>query len=135
MVGTIMAKPRKRGKPKAKGKGKSNPKEAIVLIPLTYNDGSKVPEETLLDIFEEIYAAFHGWTNEGTVKGAYQMQTGQKQVEELLKVSVVLDPSHIPELEAMVSAWCAKLGQETMLLKIADYTIKFVPPRKETEEP
>ncbi len=130
-----MAKPRKRGKSKAKGKGKSSPKEAIVLIPLTYNDGSKVPQDILLGIFEEIYTAFHGWTNEGTVKGAYRMQTGQKQVEDLLKVSVVLDPSQVSELEAMVSAWCAKLGQEAMLVKIADYTIKFVPPRKETEEP
>ena len=130
-----MTKPRKRGKSKARGKGKGNPKEAIVLIPLTYNDGSKVPQDVLLGIFEEIYVAFHGWTNEGTVKGAYQMKTGQKQGEDLLKVSVVMDPSQVPELEAMVSAWCARLGQETMLLKIADYTIKFVPPRRETKEP
>jgi len=123
----------KRGKAKEKGKGDDDPKEAIVLIPLTYNDGSKVPQDVLLDIFEEIYTAFHGWTEEGTVKGAYRMQSGQKCVEDLLKVSIVLDQSQVPELEAMVSAWCARLGQETMLLKIADYTIRFVPPRKETD--
>jgi hypothetical protein len=123
-----MAKPRKRRKSKAKGKRGRPPKEAIVLIPLTYNDGTKVSRDTLLDIFEEIYAAFHGWTDEGTVKGAYRMQTGQKRVEHLLKVSVVLGESQIPELESMVARWGARLGQETMLLKIADNVIKFVPP-------
>ncbi len=61
------------------------------------------------------------------------MQTGDKRVEDLVKVSIVLDESQVPTLEAMISAWCARLGQETMLLKIADYTIKFVPPQKEAE--
>jgi hypothetical protein len=61
------------------------------------------------------------------------MRTGQKRVEDLLKVAVVLGESQVPELEAMVSGWCAKLGQETMLLKIADYVIKFVPPQTKAE--
>lgn len=130
-----MAKPRKQGKPKAPGKGDGSTKEAIVLIPLTYNDRTQVPQDVLLNIFEEIYTAFHGWTEEGIVKGAYRMQTGQRQVENLLKVSVILDKSQIPELEAMVARWCARLGQETMLLKIADFVVKFVPPQGEAEEP
>jgi len=128
-----MAKPRKRGKPKVVGESSGKSKEAIVPIPLTYNDRTEVPRDVLLEIFEEIYIAFHGWTDEGTVKGAYRMQTGQKQIENLLKVSVVLDESQIPELEAMVARWCAQLGQETMLLKIADHVVKFVPPQREAE--
>ena len=129
-----MAKPRKRRKSKAGGKRSRPPKEAIVLIPLTYNDGTKVPQDVILGIFEEIFAAFDGWTNEGTVKGAYRMQTGQKRVEDLLKVSVVLNESDVPRLEAMVATWCARLGQEAMLLKITDFVIKFVP-HPEAEEP
>jgi hypothetical protein len=131
--GTGMAEHRKRGKSKAKGKGKSNLKEAIVLVPLTYNDGTKVPRDLLLGIFEELYVAFHGWTNEGTVKGAYRMQTGQKRVEDLLKVSVVLGGSQVSELERMVAGWCVQLGQETMLLKVADSEVKFIPPPTEVE--
>jgi hypothetical protein len=61
------------------------------------------------------------------------MQTGQKRVEDLLKVSVVLAEAQIPELEGMVANWCARLGQETMLLKIADSVVKFVPPQTEAE--
>ena len=38
-------------------------------------------------------------------------------------------------LETLVAGWCATLGQETMLLKITDSTIKFIAPRKEKDEP
>jgi hypothetical protein len=129
-----MAKPRKQGKPKAKDKGVSNLKEAVVLIPLTYNDGTQVPQNTLESIREEIFVAFQGWTIEGTVKGAYRMRTGQKRVENLQKISIVLDQTQIPELEAMIARWAARLGQETMLVKIADFIVKFISPEPEEEE-
>jgi hypothetical protein len=51
----------------------------------------------------------------------------------LVKVSVILNRSQVPELEAMVARWGAKLGQETMLLKIVDFVVKFVPPRAEAD--
>jgi hypothetical protein len=78
-----MAKPRKPKKVKAD----DHPKEAIVLIPLTYNDGTQIPPETIDAICDEIFDTFHGWTIEGRVKGAYQMRsTGRKQVEEPRRV-------------------------------------------------
>src|SRR5206468_1931892 len=125
----------KRRKPQARGRRRGAAKEAIVLIPLTYNDGTSVARDILLSIFGEVYTVFQGWTAEGIVKGAYRMRSGQKRVEDLLKLSVVLDESRVRELEAMVAKWCARLGQETMLLKIADYVIKFVRPQTGTEEP
>ncbi len=119
------------------GSGKRNNdfKEAVVLIPLTYNDGAQVPETVLGAIEDEIYRTFHGWTIEGTIKGAYRMRTGQKRVEELQKVSIILAASQVPALEAMVARWCARLGQEAMPLEISDSTVKFIPPSPETLEP
>jgi hypothetical protein len=114
---------------KAKGRG-GGPKEAIFLIPLTYNDGTRIPQDTIESIYDELFVAFAGWTVEGTVQGAYRMQTGEKRVESLVKVSVILDESQLPELEEMIARWAARLGQETILLKIADYIVKFVPPEK-----
>src|ERR1700681_2406740 len=101
-------------KPKAKRKKDSGPREAIVLIPLTYNPGrhdrvTPIPMDTLETVFDEMFLAFEGWTIEGTVKGAYRMETGKKRVEDLLKVSVILDASRIGELEAMVARWCSRL--------------------------
>ncbi len=110
-------------------------KEAIVLIPLTYNDGTKVPEAVLACIEQEVFVAFQGWTAEGVVKGAYRMQSGEKRVEELQKYSVVIDEPQVPELEKMVARWGAILEQEAMLLKIADVAVKFVPPEEAADEP
>jgi hypothetical protein len=107
--------------------------EAVVLIPLTYNDGTKVPPGTIESIYDQLYRSFHGWTTEGTVRGAYRMRSGQRRVEKLLKFSVILDEVRLPALEAMVAAWCAQLGQEGMLLKVTDATVRLVPPRGEEE--
>ena len=129
-----MAKRRKAGKSKTPKGG--NLKEATVLIPLTANDGTPFPPEALDAICNEIFDTFHGWTIEGTVTGAYPMQaTGQKRVEELLKVSIILDASRVAQLEGLVRQWCARLGQEVMLLKVADLVVKFVPPQTEGEKP
>ncbi len=105
----------------------------LILIPLTYNDGTTVPLGLLEAIRDELFVAFHGWTIEGTVKGAYRMRSGRKQVEDLQKVSVILDESQLPELEAMVARWGARLGQEAMLLKVSDFVVKFIPPHGEAE--
>lgn len=104
-------------------------KEAVVLIPLTYNDGSRIPPNILESIQEQIYVAFGGHTIEGTVKGTYRMQAGQKRVEDLVRISIILDERRVPELEQMVGAWAVLLGQETMLLKLIDSVVKFIEPR------
>ena len=71
-------------------------KRATLLIPLTFNDGTPVPRPTLAELEHEIFLAYKGWTLVGEVKGAYQMQaTGQKRVERLLHVWVVLDETEI----------------------------------------
>lgn len=127
-----MARRRKGKKSGAKDGG--NLKEAVVLIPLTYNDGTRVPRAMLKAIREEILETFQGWTVEGTVKGAYRMRAGQKRVEDLQKISIVLPTSRVPKLEAMVARWGALLGQEAMLLKVSDLIVKFIPPRTEGEQ-
>src|SRR5438046_1821565 len=76
-------------------------KEAVILIPLTYNDGAKVPRRIFHSIRDEVLAAFGGWTVEGTVKGAYRMRSGEKIVEDLERVSIMLPESRLADLEGM----------------------------------
>jgi hypothetical protein len=128
-----MAKPKKR---QGKANDGANLKEATVLIPLTYNDGTKVPPAIIRSIRDEIFIAFGAWTTEGSVTGAYRMRaTGQKRVENLLKISVILKAPEGAEFEGMVARWCAMLEQEVMLLKVADFVVKFVAPQPESEKP
>jgi hypothetical protein len=109
-------------------------KEATVLVPLTYNDGSPVPERIITGILQEIFDTFDGWTVSPEVQGAYRMRSGRRQVDKLLPVSVIVEVNGLTLLERMVARWGALLDQELMLLKLADSTIRFIPPAGEEGE-
>jgi hypothetical protein len=118
------------GMAKSRGEKKRSPpsqlKEAIVLIPIMFNDGTKVPRATPDAIYDEAYAAFNGWTLEGTVTGAYRMQSGSKAVERLRKLSIILPKSELSALEEMIRRWGKMLRQEAMLLKVSESEVKFI---------
>lgn len=108
-------------------------KKATLLIPLLYNDGSTIPKEVLLDIKDELFAAFGGWTDEGTVQGAYRMATGQRIVERHHKLVAVVPERDVPKLRAMAARWCTILEQEALFVEIADSLVEFVKPESEEE--
>jgi hypothetical protein len=53
-------------------------KKAIILIPLTYNDGSSVSQEILDGMFEALFVVSGGHTLAGTVRRAYRMKDATK---------------------------------------------------------
>lgn len=109
---------------------------AVVLVPLTYNDGNTVAAHLRNSILDEIFVAFDGYTIEGTVKGAYKMkETGEKCIEALEKVVIVLSDDRVPLLRQMVGRWCSTLRQEVMYLEVTHSTIEFVPPRTAEDKP
>jgi hypothetical protein len=104
-------------------------KRVTLLVPLAFNDGTTVPQEILVAILDELYGAFGGWTVVGEVEGAYRMQqSGQKKVEKLLQVWVVVDEAELSLLREMVGRFAAKLAQEVIYLEIADAKVEFIPP-------
>jgi hypothetical protein len=119
------------GKKKAKKEAEDPYKKATVLIPLTYNDDTQIPIDELLRIKEQLTVNFMGHTDEGTVDGEYIMQSGLKRADQLLRLCVYLRESQVPTLERMVGTWGRELGQEAMLLEIADVVVRFVPPLSE----
>lgn len=109
-------------------------KKVTLLIPLTFNDGSTIPPQTLNAIEEEIYVAFKGWTIVGEVQGAYQMgQTGEKKVERLLHVWVVIEEEAVPTLKEMVGRIGATLRQEFMYFEVGESLVEFIPPFREEQ--
>lgn len=103
--------------------------------PLTFNDGSSIPKEALAAIEDEIYLAFRGWTIVGEVEGAYQMrQTGDKKVERLLHVWVVVEEEAVSTLKQMVGRFGATLGQEFMYFEVGESLVEFIPPYREEEK-
>jgi hypothetical protein len=104
-----------------------------ILVPLTYNDGTRVEGELHDDILDRIWVAFGGYRIEGTRRGAYRRQdTGKKQVEITQRICVTVDgETGIEQLRAMVSDIATILGQETMYFEVArGSTVEFVEPSK-----
>jgi hypothetical protein len=106
-------------------------KKAILLLPLTYNDGSQVPEEVLARIYESLFVLSGGHTSAGTVRGAYRMQDGSKQTELLEQVWIAYDEEDKGALRDLVAQICTELGQEAMYLEFTDSVIEFIAPRAE----
>ena len=101
-------------------------KKVVLLIPLTFNDGSTVPEETLLSIFDRLLVLCGGYTNAGMVKGAYRMASGCKQVDECVQVWVVVAPMELQELKALVREFGRELGQESMYFEVTGSDVEFI---------
>ena len=106
-------------------------KEANLLIPSTYNDGSRVPQEILDSIFESLFVLSGGDAAAGTVRGAYRMRDGSKQTDVLEQVWIAYEEGDQPALRELVGRFCSLLGQEMMYLEFADSQIEFIPPHED----
>jgi hypothetical protein len=110
-------------------------KKVTLLIPLTFNDGSPVPEQLLDAIEQEIYGSFNGWTAVGEVAGAYKMsKTGEKKLDRLLQVWVVVNEEDIPVLQRMVAKFGAMLDQELMYFEVTNSVVGFIASDNKVEE-
>ncbi|MEX2026498.1 MAG: hypothetical protein WEH44_04340, partial [Pirellulaceae bacterium] len=99
----------------------------VLLVPLTYNDGSQVSPEVMHQLEADLLTLGGGYTIAGTVKGAYRMQDGSKQVDESLQVWVVIDEQDGPALRELVARLGSNLGQESMYLEQTTSIVEFIP--------
>ena len=106
----------------------------VLLVPLNYNDGRKVPQKVLQDFQEKLFALGGGFTKAGIDEGAYRMSDGGRQVENSLQIWIGLKEQYVPELERAVAELGAKLGQESMYLERTGGTIRFIPPQPPRED-
>ena len=100
----------------------------VMLLPLTYNDKSKVPKEVRDQIEDEIFLLAGGFRYGAAGRGAYRMKSGQKQVDVTQEVWIAVDEQDEPALKEMVGRFAALLGQETIYLERTGGTVEFIPP-------
>ena len=101
----------------------------LLLVPLQYNNGQPVPESVILDFQENLFSLGGGFTIAGTVKGAYKMADGTRQMDDSLQLWIGIPDDLYPELEWLVGELGTALGQETMYLEKTGGTIHFIPAR------
>ena len=100
----------------------------VLLLPLTFNDGMRIPEQMLNDIYQELFVLCGGYRIAGVGPGAYRMADGTKQVEQTQEVWAALPEEHIPALKELVGKWCAQLGQECIWFERTGGTVEFIGP-------
>lgn len=106
--------------------------KVILLLPLTYNDGSAVATDVLHGMLEELFMSFGGYTVAGEVEGAYKMASGSKQVDTCLEVWIALESDQASQdhLRRIVSSFASRLGQETMYFERTGSTVEFIGPNE-----
>jgi len=101
----------------------------VLLLPLTYNDKTKVPKEVRKRIFADLFRLAGGHHIAGVGKGAYRMKSGKKQVDRSLEVWVVVEEQDQETLKEMVAGFATLLGQEAIYLEKVNSIVDFVPPK------
>lgn len=101
----------------------------ILFVPLYYNDGRKVPKKVILDFEDRLFVLGGGFTDMGTVRGAYPMADGKKQIDHSAHYWIWLKEEYIPELERAVAELGFELGQEKMYLESTPSTLHLIPPQ------
>lgn len=101
----------------------------VLLLPLTYNDKSKVPKKVRQQIFDDLFRLAGGHHIAGVGEGAYRMKSGKKKVDRSLEVWVAIEESDEEALKAMVAEFAAILGQESIYFEKVNSEIEFIPPK------
>ena len=93
-----------------------------ILIPLADNDGREFPPEVFVEIKKAFDRQFGGYTVLGIVEGSWQ-----GQVEQLLRIQVVVPKKRIKELRTVVIAIGRRLGQKAMYFNPQAPTAEIIP--------
>ena len=79
---------------------------------------------------DKFFPLFNGFTDEGTVRGAYRMSAGRRQIDHSQRYGILVKEECVPELKELVAELGAKLGQEPMNLKRTYSTVDLIPPQR-----
>jgi hypothetical protein len=105
----------------------------VLLLPLNYNDKTRVPKKTLNRIFDDLYALAGGYRIGGTGRGAYRMKGGRKQVDVTQEVWVVVPEKDEAALRKLVAGFSRLLKQESIYLERVESTVEFISPPEEDD--
>lgn len=100
----------------------------VILLPLTYNDGSQIPKCVMDHIFDESFVLANGYYIAGVGQGAYRMRNGSKQVDQSLEVWVAVEEEDVPALKELVAKVAQMLDQESIYLERTGGSVEFIAP-------
>src|SRR5438105_3173246 len=91
--------------------------KATFLLPLHDHDGTRLSAKIQL-VEEACYAAFGAWTHGGYTRGAWRLQSGERQVDACAVYSVVIDEKRLHDLELILEQFKHGTKQEAIYLEV-----------------
>jgi hypothetical protein len=106
----------------------------VLLIPLNYNDKTRVPRKILNRIFDDIFALAGGYRLGSIGRGAYRMASGRKQIDVTQEDWVVVREKDEAALRKMVAGFAKLLDQESVYFERVESTVEFILPPADEED-
>lgn len=103
-------------------------KKCLFLIPTSYNDGSAVPPEVILDVLEELFVKFGPFSQTGITKGLWEMEDGTRVKDESLTLWIVMKEEEVPQLKQLVKKFARLLKQKAIYFEVMDCDVDFIRP-------
>ena len=77
-------------------------KKCLFLIPTSYNDGSPVPSEVMVDVWDELFVKFGSFSQSGITEGLWETKDGTKVKDHSLTVWIVMEEEKVASLKELL---------------------------------
>ena len=103
-------------------------KKCLFLIPTSYNDGSPVPSEVMLDVLEELFVEFGPFSQNGITEGLWETKDGTRVKDHSLTIWIVMEEEKVASLKEFVKKLVKLLKQEAIFFEVMDCDVEFIGP-------
>ncbi len=100
--------------------------KCTLYLPAYDNDGNHFPPGTLDAVLAALYDRFGGYTDHGSIHGAYKMDDARQAIDRLVHIDVCCEPAGVEDLREMVSQFGRELKQESMYFEVSLSNVEFV---------
>ena len=103
-------------------------KKCLFLLPTSYNNGSPIPSEVVVDILEELFVKFGPFSQTGTTEGIWEMEDGTRVKDNSLTLWIVIEEEKVTLLKELVKKFARLLEQEAIYFEVMDCDVDFIGP-------
>ena len=103
-------------------------KKCLFLIPTSYNDGSSIPSEVIMDVLEELFVRYGPFSQSGKTEGLWETKDGTRVKDHSLTVWIVMEDEKIVSLKDFVKKLARLLKQEAIYFEVMDCDVELIGP-------